>query len=44
MAEGSTRNDPVFSRTYAGPGRTPTRDEVRDTVADAVLSESAGSG
>ncbi|MFJ7782878.1 hypothetical protein ACIQY8_09295 [Streptomyces albidoflavus] len=40
MAEGSTWNDPVFSRTYEGP---PTRDKVRDTVADAVLSEAAGS-
>ncbi|MGW8538990.1 hypothetical protein ACWGM4_00600 [Streptomyces albidoflavus] len=44
MAEGSTRNDPVFSRTYEGPGRTPTRDEARGTVADAVLSEAAESG
>ncbi|BDH69367.1 MULTISPECIES: hypothetical protein [unclassified Streptomyces] len=44
MAEGSTRNDPVFPRTYAGPRRTPARDEVRDTVADAVLSEAAESG
>ncbi|MCX5457644.1 hypothetical protein AB0391_00320 [Streptomyces albidoflavus] len=44
MAEGSTRNDPVFPRAYAGPRRTPARDEVRDTVADAVLSEAAESG
>ncbi|MEU0636297.1 hypothetical protein ACGF0C_20335 [Streptomyces albidoflavus] len=44
MAEGSTWNDPVFPRTYAGPRRTPARDEVRDTVADAVLSEAAESG
>ncbi|ALM40419.1 hypothetical protein P405_10100 [Streptomyces sp. FR-008] len=34
----------MFPRTYAGPRRTPARDEVRDTVADAVLSEAAGSG
>ncbi|MEU7375339.1 hypothetical protein [Streptomyces albidoflavus] len=43
MAEGSTWNEPVFSPTYEGPGRTPTRDEVRDIVAEAVLSEAAES-
>ncbi|WP_436740492.1 hypothetical protein [Streptomyces sp. BBFR102] len=32
-------DEPLFSRTYEGPGRTFARDEVRDAVADAVLSE-----
>lgn len=36
-------NEPVFSRTCEGPGRTLTRDEVRDTVADAVPAEGAES-
>ncbi|MFB8414133.1 hypothetical protein ACFU5N_00940 [Streptomyces albidoflavus] len=43
MPESGAWNEPVFSRTYEGPGRTLTRDEVRDTVADAVLSEGAES-
>ncbi|QMU69409.1 CopG family transcriptional regulator [Streptacidiphilus sp. P02-A3a] len=34
-------DEPLFSRTFAGPGRTATKAEVRDAVADAVLSESA---
>jgi hypothetical protein len=29
-------DEPLFSRTFAGPGRIPTKDEVRDAVADAV--------
>jgi len=27
---------PLFSRTFEGPGRTPFKAEVRDTVTDAV--------
>ncbi|WP_049580974.1 CopG family transcriptional regulator [Streptomyces sp. SBT349] len=36
-------DEPLFSRTFEGPGRTPSRAEVRDTVAEAVRGE-AGSG
>lgn len=36
-------DEPLFSRTFEGPGRTPTKDDVRDAVADAVQSQ-AGSG
>lgn len=32
-------DEPLFSRTFEGPGRTPSRAEVRDTVADAVRHE-----
>ncbi|MGW0606209.1 ribbon-helix-helix domain-containing protein [Streptomyces sp. NPDC002644] len=31
--------EPLFSRTYEGKGRTPSRAEVRDAVADAVVRE-----
>ncbi|WP_046501035.1 ribbon-helix-helix domain-containing protein [Streptomyces odonnellii] len=33
-------DEPLFSRTFAGSGRTPTKEDVRDTVADAVQRES----
>ncbi|GGT56084.1 hypothetical protein GCM10010243_38160 [Streptomyces matensis] len=33
-------DEPLFSRTVKGRGRTPSRAEVRDTVADAVRRES----
>ncbi|OPF70703.1 hypothetical protein VT50_0236075 [Streptomyces antioxidans] len=36
-------DEPLFSRTFAGPGRTLAKDEVRDVVADAAQRES-GSG
>jgi hypothetical protein len=36
-------DEPLFSRTFEGPGRTPSKAEVRDVVADAVRGE-AGSG
>ncbi|MBW1602589.1 ribbon-helix-helix protein, CopG family [Streptomyces sp. JJ66] len=29
-------DEPLFSRTFEGTGRTPTRETVRDAVADAV--------
>jgi hypothetical protein len=29
-------DEPLFSRTFEGPGRTPSKSEVRDAVADAV--------
>ena len=32
-------DEPLFSQTYQGPGRTLTKEEVRDAVADAVLRE-----
>ncbi|MFE9610349.1 CopG family transcriptional regulator [Streptomyces sp. NPDC006012] len=32
-------DEPLFSRTFEGPGRTPCKGEVRDTVADAVRRE-----
>ncbi|MER6285246.1 ribbon-helix-helix domain-containing protein [Streptomyces sviceus] len=38
-------DEPLFSRTFAGPGRTLSRSEVGDTVAEAVRSENGpGSG
>jgi hypothetical protein len=38
-------DEPLFSRTFEGPGRTQSKAEVRDTVADAVRRESeSGSG
>ncbi|MER7176201.1 CopG family transcriptional regulator [Streptomyces mesophilus] len=36
-------DEPLFSRTFEGSGRAMTKDEVRETVADAVRSED-GSG
>lgn len=30
-------SEPFFSRTFAGSGRTPTKQDVRDAVADAVM-------
>ncbi|MCM2576999.1 CopG family transcriptional regulator [Streptomyces meridianus] len=36
-------DEPLFSRTFQGGGRTPSRREVRDTVAEAVCRET-GSG
>ncbi|GAA2501128.1 hypothetical protein GCM10023100_48510 [Actinocorallia cavernae] len=36
--------EPLFSRTFEGPGRTPSRSQIRDTVADAIHRETnAGS-
>ncbi|MEV0208065.1 CopG family transcriptional regulator [Streptomyces sp. NPDC050788] len=35
-------DEPLFSRTFAGPGRSLTKAEVRDTVTEAVRRE-AGS-
>jgi len=32
-------DEPLFSRTFEGAGRTPSKDEVRDAVADAVRRE-----
>jgi hypothetical protein len=32
-------DEPLFSRTFQGPGRTPARDQVRDIVAEAVRHE-----
>ncbi len=32
-------DEPLFSRTFEGTGRTPSRPEVRDVVADAVRRE-----
>jgi hypothetical protein len=29
-------DEPLFSRTFEGPGRTPAKGDVRDAVADAV--------
>jgi hypothetical protein len=38
-------DEPLFSRTFEGPGTTLTRPEVRDTVAEAVRRETdPGSG
>ncbi|MCP8710418.1 hypothetical protein IGB19_21895 [Streptomyces sp. AC04842] len=34
------RGAPLFSRTVDGQGRTPSKAEVRETVADAVRRES----
>jgi hypothetical protein len=33
-------DEPLFSRTFEGPGRTPSKEDVRDAVADAVQRES----
>ncbi|WP_225635211.1 CopG family transcriptional regulator [Streptomyces solaniscabiei] len=32
-------DEPLFSRTFEGPGRTPSKAEVRDTVAEAARRE-----
>lgn len=32
-------DEPLFSRTFEGSGRTPSKRGVRDTVADAVRRE-----
>jgi hypothetical protein len=32
-------DEPLFSRTFTGSGRTPSKTEVRDAVADAVKRE-----
>ncbi|WP_413102403.1 CopG family transcriptional regulator [Streptomyces sp. Inha503] len=32
-------DEPLFSRTFAGSGRTLAKDEVRDVVADAAQRE-----
>ncbi|EFL40237.1 hypothetical protein SSRG_03041 [Streptomyces griseoflavus Tu4000] len=32
-------DEPLFSRTFEGTGRTPSKPEVRDVVADAVRRE-----
>jgi hypothetical protein len=32
-------DEPLFSRTFEGTGRTPSKSEVRDTVAPAVRRE-----
>ncbi len=32
-------DEPLFSRTFTGSGRTPSQTEVRDVVADAVKRE-----
>lgn len=32
-------DEPLFSRTFEGPGRTPAKAEVRDAVAEAVRRE-----
>ncbi|MEU5955822.1 hypothetical protein [Streptomyces sp. NPDC047525] len=38
-------DEPLFSRTFEGTGRTPSKAEVRETVADAVRCETdSGSG
>ena len=38
-------DEPLFSRTFEGPGRTLSRPEVRDTVTEAVRRETGpGSG
>ncbi|MDX3236548.1 ribbon-helix-helix domain-containing protein [Streptomyces sp. ME03-5709C] len=36
-------DEPLFSRTFEGRGRTPSTEDVRDAVADAVRRE-GGSG
>lgn len=33
-------DEPLFSRTFQGSGRTVAREDVRDAVADAVRRES----
>ena len=37
-------DEPLFSRTFEGSGRTPSKTEVRDAVADAVGREANSSG
>ncbi|GCB47462.1 hypothetical protein SNL152K_4767 [Streptomyces sp. NL15-2K] len=38
-------DEPLFSRTFGGSRRTPSKAEVRDTVADAVRRETdSGAG
>ncbi|MFF0012561.1 CopG family transcriptional regulator [Streptomyces sp. NPDC005374] len=38
-------DEPLFSRTFEGPGLTLSKPEVRDTVAEAVRRETgSGSG
>lgn len=32
-------DEPLFSRTFEGSGRTPSKEDVRDTVADAALRD-----
>lgn len=32
-------DEPLFSRTFEGPGETPSKQDVRDAVADAVERE-----
>jgi hypothetical protein len=32
-------DEPLFSRTFEGSGRTPSKREVRDIVSDAVRRE-----
>lgn len=32
-------HEPLFSQTFDGPGRTVTKEEAREVVADAVLRE-----
>ncbi len=34
-------DEPLFSRTFEGPGRTPAKGDVQDAVADAVKRETA---
>jgi hypothetical protein len=36
-------DEPLFSRTFEGPGRTPSKEDVRNAVADSVRDEN-GSG
>jgi hypothetical protein len=33
-------DEPLFSRTFEGSGRTPAREDLRNAVADAVQRES----
>ncbi|MFJ4414266.1 CopG family transcriptional regulator [Streptomyces sp. NPDC088925] len=35
-----TWDEPFFSRTFEGTGRTLSKDQVRDAVADSALHES----
>ncbi len=38
-------DEPLFSRTFEGPGRTLSKSEIRDTVTEAVRRETgSGSG
>ncbi len=36
-------DEPLFSRTFEGPGRTPSKEDVRNAVADSARGEN-GSG